>query len=319
VSIPVESAGSEVKRASVSPHGLGPIRRWVDFWFEPASPVDLGAFRALYFGLSFLYFASWDFSGWGDLPDWYYRPTPLFRLLGLPVLSSGAIWALQTAWKVSLLTSALGLATRVSTLTCAALSFYLIGLNQCFGKTHHAAALSFLTIAILSLSRCGDSCSIDAWIKRRMSGSEPKASGEYGWPLRMVWLAMSLIFLNAGISKLRHSGLAWVTTDNMSLNLIEFAIPGLGRPYSSYGPELGRYVPLTQLMAASTLVVELLFPLAMISRRARLALVPSMFLMQVGITLFMGRSFVPFMFSYLAWVPWSRLVHRRRAQDWRVA
>jgi hypothetical protein len=42
---------------------------------------------------------------------------------------------------------------------------------------------------------------------------------------------------------------------------------------------------------------------ALPSRWARLVLVPAMILMRVGVTLCMGRSFLPFMLSYLDWVP----------------
>lgn len=40
---------------------------------------------------------------------------------------------------------------------------------------------------------------------------------EYRWPIRFVWVAMAFIFCAAGISKLRHSGLDWIGSDNLSL------------------------------------------------------------------------------------------------------
>ena len=62
------------------------------------------------------------------------------------------------------------------------------------------------------------------------------------------------------------------------------------------------------LMAAATLVFELSFPLALVSRRARLVLVPTAVAMNVSTFFFMGPLFVQLTFlNLLIWLPWHRI------------
>jgi predicted DCC family thiol-disulfide oxidoreductase YuxK len=64
---------------------------------------------------------------------------------------------------------------------------------------------------------------------------------------------------------------------------------------------------LCRVLAGMTILIEVAFPLAMVSRWARRGLVPGMFLAQVFIYLMMGVAFTQFMFAYLFWVPWERI------------
>ncbi len=60
---------------------------------------------------------------------------------------------------------------------------------------------------------------------------------------------------------------------------------------------------------------ELGYPLALVSRRARRLLVPSVLLMQVGIRVVLGPSFVTWMLCNVFWVPWDRFVGGRRDDE----
>ena len=85
----------------------------------------------------------------------------------------------------------------------------------------YASDAMVLTMLILALSRCGDAWSLDAVIRRRRGVAEPAASGEYRWPVRMVWLLLSIVFCAAGASKLVRSGFEWITSDHFALTLIQ--------------------------------------------------------------------------------------------------
>jgi hypothetical protein len=190
---------------------------------------------------------------------------------------------------------------------------YVLGLPHNFGKVEHSDALVVIILGIMAVSRCGDACSIDRLIWRvRQSGvslgEREQVSGEYTWPVRAAWVTFALIFFAAGVSKLRHSGLEWIFSDNMAFLLTRAKYND--DALSSLGFYLSQYSLLPQLLAAATVALELLYPLALFSRKARWFIVPSVFFMQVGIWVFMGVSFPQFLICNLFWIPWDRVKHR---------
>jgi predicted DCC family thiol-disulfide oxidoreductase YuxK len=63
-------------------------------------------------------------------------------------------------------------------------------------------------------------------------------------------------------------------------------------------------------MAATSLAIETLFPLALFSRRARRLLVPGAFGMLVGIRVLMGPTFGGFLAVFAFWTPWHTVGER---------
>lgn len=286
---------------------------WIHFWFEPASPVNLGFCRILFFGTFFLFYLQYDFSAWGEVANVFWEPIWLFSQFHLPILSTNLLVNIQVLWKLTLLSSCVGLFTRLSTITSFIIGGYLLGLPHNFGKTHHFDAMLVFILGIMALSRCGDSWSIDRlmWMVRHGDDTSPKPSmmsGEYTWPVRMFWLVMSLVLFGAGLSKIRHSGIMWVASENMASLLIKSHYhTATAEPLTSWGLYLAQYVWLTRLIAASTIVFETLYPLALFSPKARLIVVPYVFSMLAGIRILMGPTFELFMICQLFWVPWDRV------------
>ena len=290
--------------------------QWLRFWFEPVEPLNLGLCRILFFGAFFLLYAVvWqaDYSAWGEVSKSFWMPISLFEILHLPVLSGSLLAVVQSVWKLSLASSCLGIFTRTSTVSSFVLGIYLLGLPHNFGKINHSNAIVVIILGIMALSRCGDSCSLDRVISRvrhrgGASAERPRASGEYTWPVRTVWVLFALIFFAAGVSKLRHSGLEWIFSDNMANLLIDASYTDATLlPIGSY---VSQYSWLPQLIASGTVALELSYPLALFSRRARWIIVPGVFFMQVGIKVFMGVDFYPFLICNLFWVPWDRVSQR---------
>jgi predicted DCC family thiol-disulfide oxidoreductase YuxK len=286
-------------------------KAWAQFWFTPDSPTNLGACRILFYAGFFLYYFPLDVGPWADVSAVFWMPIALFEHLRLPVLSRDALTVLEAAWKMTLLLSCAGLYTRTSTGLAAVLGLYLLALPQNFGKVHHNDALVVFVLIILALSRCGDALSLDRLIRQWREATPARrtlVSGEYRWPIRAVWMMFAFVLCAAGIAKLRRSGLAWATSDNLAILLIQhnYRIADMD-PVVPWGLEIARYPWLVRGMAASTLIVETLFPLALVSRLARWLLVPSAFFMLLGIRLSMGPAFVPFLICFLFWVDWRRL------------
>jgi hypothetical protein len=284
--------------------------RWTRFWFEPTPPDNLGLCRILFYGLLFIYFVPVDYTGWGTLPRSFFAPVWPFEKFRIPVLGDPYLALTAAVWKAALLLSCVGFFTRVSTIVAFVLGTYLIGVPYNFGKTDHMTAIIVFALGILAVSYCGDAWSVDAAIRRRFRGEQHCApSGEYRWPVRAVWLTMALVFFAAGMAKVLASKHHWVFSEHMEISLVQ-------RFYDPNPPDirLGLWIALhpwaAKSMAAVSLLGELLFPLALLSRRARRILPPALLAMQLGIGLVMNVWFWPFMFCYLFWVPWDRSLPR---------
>ena len=284
---------------------------WNRFWFTPGSARSLGICRGLFFGMLFLWQVGHDFAPWGAYSDVFWMPIWLFDALHLRPLSPGAISWGQVVWKVSLLLSAVGLYSRPAMLTAFALGTYLMGLPHNFGQTQHFDTLVVFASGALAISRAGDACSLDALLARRngQRAYARDADWEYTWPIRFVWVAMAVIFCAAGISKLHHSGLDWIVSDNLSLLLLrqQYHLSD-GEPLTNWGIWVANHRWMARGMAAMSVVVETGFPLALFSRRARTLLVPAGLAFLVGIRILMGPTFEQFMMCYVFWVPWERVL-----------
>ena len=110
----------------------------------------------------------------------------------------------------------------------------------------------------MALSRCGDGLSVDSAITSRRLKKRPVraavSSGEYTWPIRMVWLVMAVIFFAAGVSKLRYSGLRWASAPAMATMLtVGYYHIANGDPLTAWGPFLAHSVWLCRLLAGSAI------------------------------------------------------------------
>jgi hypothetical protein len=275
------------------------------FWFEPAEPLNLGVCRALFFGAFFLLYLGTDWSAWGDVSTTFWMPISFFKALSLSALSADSLAVIEGIWKVSLALSSLGFLTRTNTIVSFVFGAYLVGLPHNFGTLHHYNGLVVVVLGIMAASRCGDGFSIDRLLRARRGAPPAQPSGNYTWPVRAVWLMFALVFFAAGMSKLKHAGLEWVFSENMAVILMRAQYVHI--PLVSWGTYLAQYELLPRLMAASTVALEISYPLALFSRRARWVIVPAVFVMLVTIRLLMGPPFYPFLICHLFWVPWDRV------------
>jgi hypothetical protein len=297
--------------------------QWNHFWFEAVLPDNLGLCRIILFGTMFLYyvltpwlFPPWgfreDFAPWGTVSHAFWNPVWLISVLHISAPSAQFLAAIQIVWRTALLFSCMGLFTRASTALSFVLGVYLIGIASSFGKIHHMEHVLVFSFLIMACSRCGDAWSIDALI-RKWRPSNPQTpvgmSGEYTWPVRMIWVVIALIYFAAGISKVRHSGFQWITGGTMhSILLWHSYHTASADPLTTWGPLLSRSVVMSRMLAVCGMGFELAFPLALFSRRVRYVLIPTMVAMQIGIALLIGPNFYQMILCQLLWVPWDRVV-----------
>ncbi len=288
---------------------------WHRYFFHERAATDLGLSRAVFFALAFVYYVTQDFTEWGTVARELWMPTPLFRLLAIPLLPAPAIGAIQLLFKAALALAAVGLGTRISMPVAFACAAYLLGLPHNFGQVQHFDTLVVLVLGILAFSHAGAACSIDAWRRARRGLPPAPPSGEYTWPIRAIWVMTAVIFFAAGLSKLRHSGLEWVFSDHLATLLIRHQyFVSDGEPLTAWGPLIAAYPLAARLLAAISLGTELFYPLALFSRRARAVFVPAGIAFLIGIRLLMGPTFEPFVMCSVFWVPWTALLARFRSK-----
>ena len=294
------------------------IRAWHRFWFRPAPPDDLAVARLIFFGGLALFYARQHFAVWSDVTPALWQPIWLFDRLGVPVLSAPIINALEIIWKLSLVTSAIGLLTPVSIATAAVLGTYLLGLPHNFGQTYHFDAVLVLAFWILAFSRAGDAWSLDAVVRGARGSVRPTWNGEYRWPVQLVLVALSFVFFAAGFAKITRTGLEWITSEHLGLllNRVQYHISDAD-PLVDWGVAIASVPGAASLMALTTVFVETTYPIALFSRRLRLPIVLAGIGLIVGIRLLMGPTFEHFLLINAFWVPWSRALRwlRRRVPE----
>ncbi len=294
------------------------------FWFEPAGPENLAVCRILFYGSFFLYYLGRDFSAWATVSDVFWMPIWLYAPLSFESLTPGLLNAMQWVWRASLLLACVGLFTRVATIVAFLPGLFLLGLPNNFGMTNHSDGLVVILCLILAVSSCGDRWSLDEVRRRRgrvmppglcpnrtpgLPGlaDPPATSGEYTWPVRAAQVTFALIFVAAGVSKLKRSGLEWVFSDTMPILLIthQYQNPGT---LLSLGLDIARDQIACKAIALGTILLEIGYPLALFHRTSRWIIVPAVFLMQLGIRYVMGPVFFPFLICNLFWAPWDRVI-----------
>lgn len=96
-------------------------------------------------------------------------------------------------------------------------------------------------------------------------------SPEYRWPVVTLQSLLALQYIFGGLLKVRYTGIGWYTGHNVSKTVAEM-VTLTGAPW---GDVVASSPTLSWLLMIATLLLELLFPLAVVSRRARWILIPA--------------------------------------------
>jgi hypothetical protein len=296
-------------------------RSWDKFWFSAATSEHLGRIRVAVFAVLFLLVLGEPFTiRLVTYPASFWHPVWIIATLisappGYPLLH----W-LEILWQVAILTSAVGLMTRVSTFVSAGLGLYFIGLTNSFGVVSHAQTPVILCLFVLALSACGDGFSVDAWIHRTRKKIPPDqaraASGRYHWPIQLLRLIWCLVYFSAGFGKIRAGGISWIFSDNMEVMLSlaphRYPTAAAASLIRDLGPWLAQASGLCVVLALLSVSLELMAPIALFSTSGAWLLVPLLCGMQIMIYFTMYENFIWFLPLYLAWMPRSVDVLRMR-------
>ena len=179
-------------------------------------------------------------------------------------------------------------------------------------KTKMTILGTLLMLCLLPLL-IAPTASTDAWaLRRRRARPRGPLHGEaYGWQIRTAMLIIALAYSLAGLQKLRYSGLPWATSDNLRWVLYASS----GHHPNAIALFVADRAWLPHALAASTLMLETLFPLTLFLPRLRWAFIPGVIGLHVGIRLALGLDYSAWCLTVLiVFVNWATIVDWVRAR-----
>lgn len=246
-----------------------------------------------------------------------YEPQFFHKWLNLP-LPGPWITNLETFWLITLVFSCLGFLTNISKALSFTIGFYLLGLSWGFGRVTHVYNLSVICMGILCFSNCGQLLSIDSFLKKLFAKSLVQKNillrvvKNESWALRLCQLSWSLVFFNAGLSKVLNGGLNIfdpIFLKNMLYNAENFQNPLL---FDLMEKTLN-YPYLWPCILAFTIIIELGAIVAFFQEgRLKWFIIGSVALMQISAFMFFGINFRKMASGYLFWLPWSILIKKHK-------
>ena len=280
-------------------------------WFSSfcnGSALSLGVARSFVHGTFLIATLVTSFSALGQLPVTILRPNGLMDLLSWSfydrLLTPSGMFIFKGVMLLSLLSSSVGLFTSITTKLSFVLVLFYQGLVRSFGHFNHDEMLAVYFLAVLAFVPCGDAFSLDHWAKRKQPN---KPNIAYGYPVLLMQLLLAWVYFSSALVKLRVGGMKYLSPDNFPRLAIIHSLDNLHDTsfrYAFWLLQVREYLP---IVVGLTLLWELLFPLAVFSRRAR------WWILGFGVvfhfaTLFLMNIFFPYQLAmYLIFVDWDRL------------
>ena len=273
----------------------------------PSSAFALGVVRSIVNAIFLISIVFTSFSALGSLPTTILRPTGVMKLLPWSfydqLVTPSSMVFLKTVMILSLLFSAAGFLTIISTKTSLLLVLFYQGFLRSFGHFNHDEMLAVYCLVVLAFTPCGDGFSIDSWLARKKTERPYFA---YAYPILLMQLLVAWTYFSSAFIKMRVAGLKYLSPDNLPALAIFHSLDNLHDTSFRLAfrlPEVQAYLPYA---VGFILVWELLFPLAIFCRRLR------WWILGIGIifhlsTLFVMNIFFPHHLAmYLIFVNWDR-------------
>lgn len=290
------------------------MKRWLLDLIQPVVPAErLGALRVLVglFTAVYVFARAPSLVGAAHFSPSQFAPVGPVKLLSAPV-------APTVVWITVLLTLPLAIAFvagfkhRVLAPLFAALLVWTTSYRNSFGMIFHTENLFVLHVVVLSFTDAASAYAVD------QKGDPPAAAPRFGLGVRLLGLVAVLAYFLAGVAKVRASGFGWVTGDAL-LNHVAYdnlrkAL--LGDSISPIGVVVLHAAWVFKPLAAGSMVLELLAPLAWIVPRLARPFSFAMWGFHVGVLVIMA-IFFPYPLFFIAFAPFfhaERFVEAVRAR-----
>src|SRR5687768_15769628 len=292
---------------------------------EPATAESLGAIR-IWIATILLASILWE-----DLPSSAWLPrgmmdTDRHWLMGvlhaLPIgfdallADHAALVLLETATIAALGMAAIGLCTRWAVPAGALLYLLAASILRGYSWSYHTGLIPLYALLLLSFTPCGDALSLDRWRRARRGEALPEPDRprlRYGIGRYLVWMAIAIPYLLAGLSKLRNTGPLWWVSENMKQMLVGTVVEPLHFGFETTFHLLRGPDWIFGLLGLAALASELLFVLALVNRVARLILPALTAAMHVGILLVQNILFPDLIAIQAVFYDWRPLLQRLRS------
>lgn len=223
----------------------------VDGWlFAPGSPLRLDAVRRLLAAVIGVRLALWGYHNLAGQPPSLFLPQGVIGLLFDRMPPVGVILALQIGGSVAAGAVVVGRGRRWGLPAAWLCLLVLAGLRGSLGKILHNDVLLLLAAVPL----------LAAPAERHPTAHRA------GWPVRAALVVVAASYLLTGVAKLVHSGVSWVTSDNMAWIMAEAARDPRG-PIEGVARFVAEHGAVAHAMAAAILLLELAFPLVLFQPR----------------------------------------------------
>ncbi len=235
-----------------------------------------------------------------------FAPVSIVRVLPSPLVPTAVMATLYVTLALAVVFT-LGWRHRIVAPVFAALLLWVTAYRSSWGMIFHSENLLVLHVGILALAPSADAFSLDA----RRRGAPVEATPDHGWPVRLIWLVTVVVYLLAGIAKLRGAGLDWLGGERLLNHVGHDAVrkAELGANYSSIGAAMLVHPWLFKPLAWFTLAFELLGPVALLHRRASQVWAASVIAFSWGVAITMAIGFFYPMsgIAFAAFFPVERL------------
>jgi hypothetical protein len=279
----------------------------------------LGVVRAVVSGVFLASVLLTNFSNLGRLPATLLRPAGFMQLLPWSlyeaVMTPRGMFAFMCLAALSLLLSTVGLWTPATTKTSALLVLFYQGLLRNLGHFNHDEMLGVYYLVVLAFAPCGDGFSLDSAL-RRGRGRARLSGFAYGYPILLMRALMAWAYFSSALTKLRFSGARYFHSDTLPTLAIQHSLDNLHDTQFRYAFSLLDHRAYMTPLVVLVVAWELLFPLALFSKRARWCLLGFGVVFHVSTLLLMNVFFPHFLAMYLVFVDWRGLAARLRG--WRA-
>ena len=256
-----------------------------------------------------------SFSDLSRIPVTLLRPTGGMQILPWRfydlLLTSGGMLTLKWLMVPSLFAATIGCLTGLTTKTSALLFVFYEGLLRSFGHFNHDEMPAVSILIVLALTPCGDAFSCDSWRGK----TRPRHAGiVYGYPILLMRMLLAWSYFSSALIKLRVTGLSYLSPDTLPNLAILHSLDNLHDTHfrlAFWLPHVHQYTP---IFVALVLLWELLFPLAIFFKRARLIILGLGIVFHLGTIFFMNIFFPYHLAMYLVFVDWGQWL--RKVEDY---
>ncbi|MDH5673286.1 MAG: HTTM domain-containing protein [Myxococcales bacterium] len=278
----------------------GPLSAFDRYWMAPAPAARLAALRVLVGAFSVVYLVARGnvLANFSRMDPQRFEPVGLAAVLSAP-LPAALVWALYALCLVAGLGFTLGYRYRISGPLFALLFAWVTSYRNSWGMIFHTDNLTLVHLVCLGLAPTA----ADAYA-RDHRGDDGRAEARHGWPIRLLCAVTVVVYVLAGIAKLRNSGMDWAEGEILR-NYIAYdgmRKAALGSLHSPLGAWLVQYAWPFPIIGALTLVVELGAPVAMFGPRLGRFWVLGIWGFHLGVLLTMAIAF-PYPLCGIAFAP----------------